>query len=275
MKDYRNDELCRIEIRRTYTRTDIGYTSGHGVRLMRFSLVASMSAFLLVPAFALTARVPAQTVQTQLKKAVIKQKSTGNKPSERAQTSVEVINGSTRFVSEFREGQPRQAEQGLNQGEPAETRVEEINGLTRSTKVFHEEPRSKSSASGNARGAGRQTEQAALAGSSVEVINGAHWSTRTFGENAGEANEPGTPLHKPHPVVIGVATSRTQGRVGSRGGNTHPVVVGVSSESENRNSGPVVVGVAANGVASDRPVQGTVTKRISKRRPYVRNPVNR
>lgn len=277
MRNHRNDELNEIE--NTYTR--LGYTSGHGDKHM-VQLLRGMSLATLLGAGALFAQQAATgSQQTPVHTKAAAKRSAPGKSHPRSEKSesapsqfpVQVITGGEVRTVMFDAYRPRNAAHGTK---PGETSVEVMNGPTLRKQVFHEKGSTKAAARTNLRKSRtRQAVTEAPPETRVEEINGANTSVRTFSRNSGEASEAGTQPRRPRPVVIGVATSRAQSRVVALGGNTQPVVVGVSSESENRNAAPVVVGVASNGVASDRPVQGTDTPRISKRRPYVPNPTSR
>lgn len=267
MRNHRNDELNGIE----NMRSRVGYTSGHGdkhmVQLLRgMSLATLLGAGLLFAQQTNTGsqQAPTHTKAVAKRTAPSKSHRRSKKRAESApsQFPVQVITGGQVRTVMFDASRPQSAARETKAGE---TSVEVMNGPALRTQVFHAQKSTKAAAHPNVR----------PPETSVEEINGANTSMRTFSGNAGEASETGTQPRRPRPVVIGVATSRTQSHVATPGGNTQPVVVGVSSESEDRNAAPVVVGVASNGVASERPVQGTDTPRISKRRPYVPNPPSR
>jgi hypothetical protein len=177
-----------------------------------------------------------------------------------AQTSVEVINGTTTRTQVF---------QDQTATHSAQTKVEVINGNAHRTQVFEADSAAK--AATPVRQGKMVTFKGVNGGPSMKVmvINGTRWETRNFASAATPASSTPAPKPRNEPVVVAIESSAN----GRSAASKTPVVVDVASSGSQAGQ-PVVLQVAARGTDAGKSIAPSVVTGVSpaqpKRPPYRR-----
>jgi hypothetical protein len=247
------------------------------------------ASFPLCLALGLTVALQASAVtrQSPEQQNAIASPSSGKDATPQTAPSVEVINGTSRTITNFNSNSNTARPTGVRRharAASAGTSVEVINGSRERTVVLKAEPSSTSvrnNAHSNVARHSRRKRAAATYKASRADITLPNQKHPASGQVTERRNLPPNVIgiassdsksqqEKSKPVVVGILSS------GSEHGasNAQPVVVGIASSASQGpegNAHPVVIGIASSGAQAQRaaqPVAVAVAPRPAKRRPY-------